>query len=197
MAIDRIAVFGGTFDPIHNGHIAVARCLTTELEADLVIIVPAGRPWLRGSSPVASPEDRLNMVRSAADGVEGIDVSDVDVVRAGTTYSIDTIDDLRAIYGDTVEYFLVIGSDTVPHLTRWHRYDELIQACSFAVVQRPGAMLKRDVSLPIGAALIDGPMIDVSASQVRAMYANGDLDAASQLVPIATHRFIIEEGLYR
>ena len=197
MAIDRIAVFGGTFDPIHNGHIAVARCLATELGADLVLIVPAGRPWLRGGSPVASPEDRLSMVQSAADGVEGIDVSDVDVVRAGTTYSIDTIDDLRAIYGDTVEYFLVVGSDTVPHLPRWHRYDDLIQACSFAVVQRPGATLKRDVSLPIGAALIDGPMIDISASQVRGMYANGDLGAASQLVPTATHRFIIEEGLYR
>ncbi len=197
MAIDRIAVFGGTFDPIHNGHISVARCLLTELKADLVVIVPTGRPWLRTDTPVASPEDRLSMVRIAVKGEIGIEVSDVDVLRSGTTYSIDTLDDLRDVYGKGPEYYIAIGTDTLPQLHRWHRYEDLVHACRFAVVQRPGIKLMSNIPLPDGAAMIDGPMIDISASQIRKMYANGELDAAANVVPSSTHRFIIEEGLYR
>ena len=86
-----IVVFGGTFDPIHNGHIAIAKCLRDELGADSVVMVPTGRPWLRPDAPAATPEDRLRMVELAVENEDRIEVSDVDVVRDKTTYSIDTI----------------------------------------------------------------------------------------------------------
>lgn len=197
MAVRRIVVYGGTFDPFHNGHLAVARCLLNEIDADRVVIVPAGRPWLRGSPPVASPEDRLTMSRLATQGEPGIEVSDVDIIRPGTTYSIDTITDLRRAYGDEQEYFLAIGSDAAAELHRWHRYDDLVDACTIAVVQRPGASLSSEARLPSETVFVEGPMIDVSASDVRDLYASSDPSAAVNFVPDLTHRFILESNLYR
>ena len=197
MAINRIVVFGGTFDPVHNGHIATARCMLKEMRADLVLVVPTGRPWLRSSPPCASPADRLHMVELATVDEPEIKVSDVDVVREKTTYSVDTIADLRKVYGDDCEYILAVGSDAAAELHRWHQYDELVRACRFAVIERPGAALDRNAVLPSGATFVRGPMIDVSASEIRRTYAQGDLDSAARLVPELAHRFIIEKGLYR
>ena len=197
MAVKRIVVYGGTFDPIHNGHLAVARSLMTELDANKVIVVPTGRPWLRDSDPIASPEDRLEMVGLAFAGESGIEVSDVDVVRPGTTYSIDTLNDLRRTYGDEHDYLLAIGSDSVADLNRWHRYTDLTRACTFAVVQRPGSSIINDFRLPTGAFFVDGPMVDVSATEIRQLYCAGDLHTGAKRVPVSVHRFIIETGLYR
>ena len=197
MAVKRIVVYGGTFDPIHNGHLAVARSLLEELNAHKVIVVPTGRPWLRDSDPIASPEDRLEMVRLAFAGESGIEVSDVDVIRPGTTYSIDTLNDLRRAYGDEHDYILAIGSDSVADLNRWHRYTDLTRACTFAVVQRPGSLMSNDFRLSTGAVFVDGPRVDVSASEIRQLYGAGDLCAGAKRVPATVHRFIIETGLYR
>ena len=197
MAVRRIAVYGGTFDPFHNGHLSVARCLLGELDADTVVIVPAGRPWLRANAPVASSEDRLRMAQLATEGEPGIEVSDVDIVRAGTTYSIDTIADLRRINGNQHEYFLAIGSDSASELHRWHRYEDLVDACTITVVQRPRALLSPQIPLPSETVFVEGPMIDVSASVLRALYASPEPSSAAKFVPRLTHRFIIETGLYR
>ena len=197
MAVRRIVVYGGTFDPFHNGHLAVARCLLDELEADTVVIIPTGRPWLRAGPPVASPQERLRMAQLATQEEPGIEVSDVDVTRPGTTYSIDTFADLRRVYGDKHEYYLAIGSDSAAELHRWHRYEDLLDACTIAVVQRPGASLSSETRLPSETVYIEGPMIDVSASGLRELYASSEPSAAAKLVPRLTHGFIIESGLYR
>ena len=193
----RLVVFGGTFDPVHKGHVAIARCLRDELNASKVLMVPTGQPWLRDEAPVASPQDRLRMVELAVSDEKGIEASDVDVVRRGTTYSLDTLHDLRAIYGDHNEFILAIGSDAASTLHLWHRYDELIDVCTVAVVQRPSAPLPLASPLPADAISIEGPMLDISASQIRHFYATGELTAASDCVPTSAHRFIIEKGLYR
>ncbi len=192
-----IVIFGGTFDPVHNGHIAIARCLRDELGAAQVLMVPAGKPWLRDRPPIASPTERLRMVELATENETRIEVSDVDAIREGTTYSLDTIRDLRQAHGDEFDYILAVGSDAAAMLHRWHRYDELAQSCTFAVIQRPGASLDRGLSLPADTIPIAGPMIDVSASKIREFYAAGDIAAARNLVPYLTHRFIIEKRLYR
>ena len=197
MAVRRIVVYGGTFDPFHNGHLSVARCLLEELAADPVVIVPAGRPWLRAKPPVASSKDRLTMARFATESEPGIEVSDVDTIRPGTTYSIDTLADLRRVYGDDHEYFLAIGSDSAAELHRWHRYEDLLEACTIAVIQRPGALLNAEIRLPSETVYIVGPMIDVSASGLRDLYASSETSAAAKVVPRLTHGFIIESGLYR
>ena len=192
-----IVIFGGTFDPVHNGHIAIARCLRDELGAAQVLMIPAGQPWLRDRPPIASPTERLRMVELATEHETGIEVSDVDVFREGTTYSLDTIRDLREAHGNEFDYILAVGSDAAATLHRWHRYDELARSCTFAVIQRPGTTLDRRLSLPADTISIAGPMIDVSASKIREFYAAGDIAAARNLVPDITHRFIIEKRLYR
>ena len=197
MAIKRIVVYGGTFDPFHNGHLAVARSLLVELDANAVIVVPTGRPWLRAGPPVASPEERLTMVCLAITGELGLEVSDVDIIRPGTTYSIDTLNDLRRLYGDEHDYFLAIGSDSVKDLHRWHRCNDLTRACTFAVVQRPGSLTSTAIRLPAETLFVNGPMVDISASQIRQLYGTGNLSAGAKHVPPPVHRFIIESELYQ
>ena len=197
MAVRRIVVFGGTFDPVHIGHLAVARSLLNEMDADRVVMVPAGRPWLRVGQPVATPQDRLSMVKLATENELGIDASNVDVVRTKTTYSLDTISDLKRVYGEDAEYVLAIGSDAASDLHRWHRYDELIQLCRFVVVERPGSPAVDLTNLPPGTEVLRGPMVDASASKIRTLYRDGLAVEASTLVPDTVHRFIIERGLYR
>ena len=137
------------------------------------------------------------MVQLAIEAEPGIEVSDVDITRDGATYSIDTIRDLHHIYGESSEYILAIGSDAAAELHRWHRYEELANACRFAVVERPGTSLGDGTALPNGTLFIRGPMVNVSASKIRLIYARGDLTTAANLVPDLTHRFIIEKELYR
>lgn len=197
MAVKRIVVYGGTFDPFHNGHLAVARCLVEELRPDLLVVVPTGRPWLRDIPPIASPEERSAMARLAVAGEHAVEVSDIDIIRPGTTYSIDTIADLREVHGEQNVFLLAIGSDALPDLHRWHRYEDLTRACTFAVVQRPGSAMSNDIRLPAGTVFVDGPMVDTSASEIRRLYSAGDYSAGVQRVPAPVHRFIIESKLYR
>lgn len=197
MSPRRVVVFGGTFDPIHNGHIAIARCLRDELDADSVVMVPTGRPWLRPDAPVATPQDRLRMVELALESEDRIEVSDVDIVRDKTTYSIDTIQDLRLRYGTDCEFILALGADAVPDLHRWHRYDQLTEECTFAVVQRPGSPLDDTTSLPKNTSVIRGPMVNISASEIRSKIGRGNLANAADVLPDLVLRFIIEKGLYR
>ena len=197
MTARRVVVFGGTFDPVHNGHIAIAKCLRDQLEAESVVMIPTGRPWLRPNAPIATPSDRLRMVELAIENENRIEVSHVDVVRDKTTYSIDTINDLRPQYGVDHEFILAIGTDAVPDLHRWHRYDELIDECTLAVVERPGSPLDGTVSLPKNTLVIRGPMVNVSASAIRSMIGRGDLADAANAFPELVRRFIIEKGLYR
>lgn len=197
MSPRRVVVFGGTFDPIHNGHIAIAKCLRDELDAEHVVMVPTGRPWLRSEAPIASPEDRLRMVELAVKNERRIEVSNVDIIRDKTTYSIDTINDLRHQHGADCEFILAIGADTVSDLQRWHRYDQLIKECTFAVVQRPGAPLDGTVTLPDHTSVVRGPMIDISASEIRLKIRQGDLANAADVLPDLVLRFIIENSLYR
>ena len=197
MSLPKVVVFGGTFDPVHNGHIAIARCLRDELDAEVVLMVPTGRPWLRNSDPVALATDRLQMVELALKGESDIETSDVDILRDKTTYSIDTINDLRPRYGADREFILAIGADSVANLHLWHRYDELTEECTFAVIERPGSPLDKTVALPLGALVIRGPMVDVSASRIRTMIGRGEVAKAANALPDSVLRFIIEKGLYR
>ncbi len=197
MSPRRVVVFGGTFDPIHNGHIAIAKCLRDELEAESVVMVPTRRPWLRSEAPIASPEDRLRMVELAVENECRIEVSNVDILRDKTTYSIDTVNDLREHYAAANQFTFAIGTDTVPDLHRWHRFDELVKECTFTVVQRPGSPLVDTASLPDATQVVRGPMIKVSASEIRSMIRHGDLANAANVLPESVIRFIIEASLYQ
>ena len=193
----RIGVFGGTFDPVHEGHLAVARCARDAYDLDLTLFVPAPRPWLRPRGPVAPPEDRLAMVRLAVRGERGFEVSTVDLDRPGPTYTADTIRDLRTACGLDAEFYLVLGADSLRHLHRWERIERLIGQCVIAGVGRPGA--PKPSELPDGhpgreAMFVEGPMIDISATEVRRRLASGE--SCAGMLPSAVERYIRERGLY-
>lgn len=192
----RIALYGGTFDPFHSGHLAVARCVRDEAEADLVVIVPAGKPYLRPRRPSASPNARLKMCQLATNGEQRMVVSDVEVRQLGNSYTVDTLHHIAAIYPDASLTYLVIGADTVPSIRDWHRADDLFKLCTPAVIRRPSTDLELPNGWPPDTLVLDGPASCVSGTMVRRAYADGDLYTASKLVPRTVHRFILSEELY-
>lgn len=193
----RIGVFGGTFDPIHSGHIQIAKFALEEGKLDLVLVVPAGNPWLRDDPPAASAEHRLRMTELAVADEKGLEVSDVDAVRDGETFTVDTLADLRAKYGAGTELVLILGADSALQMHRWQRADQLRNGCAILVIGRPGETWPEDLpeSHPAhGAKYIEGPMLDVSATELRAKLAAGE--GVGDSVPDEVERYIRENGLY-
>ena len=126
----KIGVLGGTFDPVHNGHLAIARFALESAGLDEVVFVPAGRPWMKPTQPGASPEDRLEMVRLALEGEPGLTYADVDVKRPGDTYTVDTLSDLGSQYGHNTDFYLIVGADTAEEMHRWKKADLLSSMCT-------------------------------------------------------------------
>ena len=193
----KIGVLGGTFDPIHNGHIAIGRFALGAAGLDEVVFVPAGRPWMKRTHPGASAEDRLEMVRLALEGERGLSYSDVDVKRPGDTYTVDTLSDLGSRYGPNTDFYLIVGADTVRDMDRWKKAELLPSMCTVVVIGRPGspepAKLQRGHPAR-GAIFLQGPMWEVSASAIRDSLNSGRL--LERQMPPAVTRYMDERGLY-
>jgi len=192
----RIGVFGGTFDPIHHGHLAIARAAAAALHLDNVIFVPSGNPYLR-AAPKASAELRLKMVAAAVANEPRFSISRVDVDRPGPSYSLDTMADLRRVLPPESELFLIIGADILTQLDRWRDPERLLREVKLVCVDRPG--FTRPEQLPRGhpgrtALFIEGPMFEVSATEVRSRLARGT--GAEELVPAAVLDIIRVNHLY-
>ena len=176
----RLGIFGGTFDPVHVGHVAVAECVRVEARIDRVLFVPAGRPWFKDGLHVSAASHRLEMVRLVVSGNPHFDLSDIEVRRDGPTYTVDTLSALRAAVGDCVEFCLVLGMDALNELHRWHRPSDVLDTATIVGVARPGtASLDRAAleSIREGASdevcVIRGPMVRVSAADIRRRVAAG------------------------
>jgi nicotinate-nucleotide adenylyltransferase len=151
----RIGLYGGTFDPIHQGHLHLIEQLFARDLVDELILVPTGQPWLRLSAPIASAEDRLAMaelaVQDLAENIRPhVRVSDIEVRRSGPTYTIDTVKELRASTPDA-KWFLILGSDAYAGIKKWHRSAELQGMLEILVVARDGEGLNIQ-ALPISAS---------------------------------------------
>jgi nicotinate-nucleotide adenylyltransferase len=197
----RIGVIGGTFDPIHNGHLTIAGTAYNRLELDTVIFVPGARVRLRITSPVVTGEQRAEMVRLALAGRTEFQLSRVDLERAGPTRTVDTLTDLREHWGDADWYF-IIGQDLLEELPRWWRPERLIELCRLAVLPRPGiaspdpAWLEAAVPGITGRLVwLDEPGPDISATDIRERISRGR--AIDGLVPPPVAEYIAEHGLYR
>jgi nicotinate-nucleotide adenylyltransferase len=196
-----VLVYGGTFDPVHNGHLTVASQARLATGADVVWFVPAAIPPLR-DPPVASPAERLALLEEACDiwGPPGLAVLDVAIRRGGVSYTADVMDTLRAEYPD-LGLSVLVGADAARTIKRWHRADDLLRIERFVVVNRTGEPPLHESELAgLGYAAtrttlltVDSP--DVSASDVRERCADGrSLDG---LVPDAVAALIAEKGMYR
>ena len=195
---NRVGVFGGTFDPIHVGHLAVASAVQKEFELDQVLFVVTSDQWLRENPPVASASDRLRMVELAVSGMPGFSASDIDIRREGSTYTVDTLKDLHAELGESSERFLIVGADSAMSMDRWKNGDRIPALANIVAVGRPGQNLQIDAlgdSHPAsGAEYLGGPMIDISATHVRGLLS--DKRSVSDVVPGSVVDFIEKQGLY-
>ena len=197
----RIGVLGGTFDPIHNGHLAVAEDVRLQLSLDEVIFVPAGQPWLKTDSPILAAGHRVEMVRLAIADKAYCSVSTTEVSREGPSYTLDTLAELWTRFGAGDEVFFILGWDSLSDLPRWKDPEGLIRLCHLVAVPRPGcprpdldSLEKSIPGLSHRVILLDKPEVDVSASDIRERIVRGV--SISGLVPEVVEEYIREHGLY-
>jgi nicotinate-nucleotide adenylyltransferase len=181
----RIGLYGGTFDPIHQGHLHLIAQLFARDMVDELILVPTGQPWLRSSPPIASAQDRLAMAELAVQDLpENIRphvwVSDVEVRRSGPTYAIDTVEELRAFKPDA-KWFLILGSDAYAGIEKWHRSAELKAMIEILLIARDGEGLNIQ-ALP------------VSASEIRSQIHSHQTQV--KYLPESVWAYIKERNLY-
>lgn len=195
----RTGILGGTFDPIHVGHLAAARAAIDCARLDRVLLVPTGTPPHRRQT-VATPDQRLAMCRLAAGGVAGLEVSDVEVRRGGVSYTADTLRQLRETYPDD-ELVLILGWDAARLFRTWHVPDEVRRLATVLIVSRPGSgSLDRTAIQAAGldperTIVCERETPDVSASSVRRALGRGQPPGAR--VPAAVAAYIDEHSLYR
>ena len=184
----RIGVFGGTFDPVHVGHLAIAQAALDTAHLDRVVFVPARRSPLKHREPLASAEDRLLMLEAAAKDEPRFTVSRVELDRAGPSYTVDTLETLR---GDG-DLYLILGSDALADLEKWRSPERIRELAKILVARRPGAPEPDAAS---GARTFDAPCLDISSRELRARASRGL--SLRYLVPDEVWRHIARRGLYR
>ncbi len=197
----KIGVLGGTFDPIHNGHLAIAEEARALLNLTQVLFVPAGQPRLRETDPVASSEQRVQMVRLALAGKAYFKVSTIEVERAGPSHMVDTIAALQKQLGSKDEFLLILGWDNLTEFPRWIEPSRLIQMCHLVAVPRPGynqpdlkALETEIPGLSRRVILLDEPRLDISATEIRNRVSRGL--SITQLVPPPVAEYIKQHKLY-
>ena len=190
----RIGVMGGTFDPIHHGHLVAASEVQAQFELDEVIFVPAGQPWQKSELNVSPAEDRYLMTVIATASNPRFSVSRVDVDRHGPTYTADTLSDLADRFPDA-DLFFITGADALSQIMSWKRVDELFDRAHFIGVTRPGFRLDGH-HLPAGSvSLIEVPAMAISSTACRERVCKGL--PVWYLVPDGVVQYISKRGLYQ
>jgi len=185
---------GGTFDPIHHGHLVAASEAASLFDLSEVIFVPTGQPWQKTHDPVSPAEDRYLMTVIATASNPQFSVSRVDIDRAGPTYTIDTLHDLRERYGEATELFFITGADALAAILGWHRSEELFELAHFVGVNRPGHHLT-DAGFPAGSVtLIEVPALAISSTDCRQRVHAGE--PVWYLVPDGVVQYITKRHLY-
>jgi len=194
-AAERIGVMGGTFDPIHHGHLVAASEVGHFYSLDEVIFVPTGQPWQKEGRQVSAAEDRYLMTVIATASNPRFSVSRVDIERPGPTYTIDTLRDLRRLRGPDARFFFITGADALEQLMTWQDVDELFELAHFVGCTRPGHRLS-GAGLPDGrVSLIEIPALAISSTLCRERVAKGV--PIWYLVPDGIVQYISKRRLYR
>jgi nicotinate-nucleotide adenylyltransferase len=190
----KIGVMGGTFDPIHHGHLVAASEVADLFGLDEVVFVPTGQPWQKTEREVSKAEDRYLMTVVATASNPRFTVSRVDIDRGGPTYTADTLRDLHAQLPGA-EFYFITGADALAQILSWQKVDELFRLAHFVGVTRPGYELN-DHHLPVGAVtLVEVPALAISSTDCRRRVAEGH--PVWYLVPDGVVQYISKRGLYR
>ncbi|HLN06989.1 MAG TPA: nicotinate-nucleotide adenylyltransferase [Acidimicrobiales bacterium] len=193
----RLGLLGGTFDPVHVGHLVAAVNARHELTLDRVLLVVANEPWQKaGSRPVTPAADRLALVEAAVGGVEGLESSAIEIERGGPSYTADTVAELEARWPGA-ELNLIVGADAAAGLGSWERIDEVRTRVVLVVVNRPGTAISAGPGSPLegwDVRMVEVPALEISSTDLRDRVATGrPLDF---LVPMPAIHVIRERGLY-
>ncbi|MCH8919251.1 MAG: nicotinate (nicotinamide) nucleotide adenylyltransferase [Chloroflexi bacterium] len=197
----RLGILGGTFDPVHRGHLALAHAACDELGLDEVLFLPAGQPWRKAGRMIASNEHRLAMLRRALEGEAAFPVSTLELERPGPSYTADTLEALRDDRPED-ELFSLLGEDALTDLPNWARPQRILELAMLAVARRadtsPKALEETERQLPgLGERVIWLKMsaVAVSATEIRERVRAGQ--PIGDLAPVTVEEYIREQGLYR
>ena len=197
----RIGILGGTFDPVHLGHLAIAEEARDRLALERVILIPAGLPWLKSGQTVTPAEHRLAMVRLAVEDRPGLEASSIEIDRPGPTYTVDTLAELCEELGSEADFYFILGMDSVRELRRWREPERLFDMCTIVAVSRPDShdVSPAELEQEFPAArdrirAIRGPMLDTSATDIRQRITESR--PISDCVPPPVERYIRGHGLY-
>jgi len=199
----KIGIFGGTFNPVHSGHLTMLDCFISQIQLDKCYIVPAAiSPFKQNFSIYqANDYDRLFMLKLALDNFENVEVIDYEIVKGGISYTIDTLHLLKGVHPDD-EFYLLIGADQAIAFDKWHRWEEIVQNAFICVVQRPDLdekYVRENVELIFRKYLfkvifIEAPIINITATQIREKLKNKE--SIDGLVPKQVSEYIKEKRLF-
>ncbi|HET6478186.1 MAG TPA: nicotinate-nucleotide adenylyltransferase [Dehalococcoidales bacterium] len=196
-----VGILGGTFDPVHSGHLILAEVAREQLNLNEVLFIPAGQPWLKVDRTITPAEHRLQMLRLALNDTPYFRISEMEIQRSGPTYTIDTINALKERLSDEDELFFILGQDNLMQLPQWHDAPELIKLCYLVAAPRPGVkkpdLKALEAEIPgirQRVMLMKEPLVDISATNIRERVARGL--SVRHLVPEPVNRYIKEHRLY-
>jgi nicotinate-nucleotide adenylyltransferase len=205
MAGRAVLLYGGSFNPIHHGHLIVARSAAEHLGAVRTILIPSASPPHKSGSELAAPEQRLEMARLAVADEPGFEVSDTEIRRTGPSYTILTVGEYRQRLGAEVPVYWLIGGDTLPELGTWYRVSELVELCAIVTAGRPGyeqpdlstlfSCLSAGQIARLREGILPTPQVDISATDIRRRVREGQ--SFRYLVPDSVRQYIQGRGIYR
>lgn len=196
----RIGLLGGTFDPVHYGHLRIAEVVRERCHLDAIWWIPCGQPPLRKDYPISSGEDRYAMVLLATYDHPHFEVLRLEIERPGPSYTIDTVEELQRQWEGRAQFFFVLGADALLQIRSWHRYEALLQKCPFLVVNRPGYDLGEMERVLSSAQrhhiqVVEAEGLDISATEIRAKVHQGL--SIRYLTPDPVIAYIHKRQLYR
>ena len=193
----KIGVFGGTFDPIHVGHMLIAEEARVRLRLERVLFIPAGQPWLKADRWVSGIKHRMAMVAAAIEDNRHFELCDMEAVREGPSYTVDTLVELRRLLGSSAELYLILGCDALEEMDRWREPERIHELSRVVAIPRPGFQVKdhKSRSASRSPVFIDAPLISVSGADIRARVTEGL--SIKYMVPAAVEDYIARNGLYR
>ena len=194
MGLKKIGIFGGSFDPVHNGHIEIGLLAIEQLDLDILLYVPVFDQWMKKSGPYAKPKDRMEMLEVATEKYSNLLVSDLDIKRSKRTYTIDTLKEVIAENSSISEIFLIMGEDSLITFGSWHKSEEIKKICRIAMYRRNEEKNLIGKQNSIKILEIKGPSIEISSTMIRRNISLGK--KISEFVNPKVINIIKKKGLY-
>jgi len=198
----KVGILGGTFDPIHLGHLIIAEEARVRLGLEEVLFIPTGQPWMKGGQPISPSQHRMNMVRLAVASNPFFKVCSMEMERPGPSYTVETLEELRRHRGPGHEFFFILGLDSLKEFHRWKDPAGILERCTLVALRRPGyekvALAHLEEVRPDALArvvFLDAPLIEISGTEIRRRVASGV--SIRYWVPREVEEYIYHNGLYR